>query len=104
MSVQKLEVLKAEEFKTKVAEAFDTTKKEAGEIIKTFTDLVGEVVLEEQKGVRFGDVGTFRPQITPEREHNNPQNGEKITKPAHHALKFQVNRGFKEELEQVDVK
>lgn len=104
MTVVKSEVLKASEFVTEVAEAFGTTKTEAKEIIKTFTGVVGDLVLEQQKGVRFGDVGTFRPQITPEREHNNPQTGGKITKPKHYELKFQVNKGFKDELGQVDVK
>lgn len=102
-------VLKKKDFVTAIAEGFSTaeekmTKKDAEQLLETFTGVIEDIVFSEHKGVRLGDIGTLRPEVVPEREHNVPNSDKKVTKPEHYALKFRVNAAFKRDLEKVSTK
>lgn len=102
-------ILKTEELVELIAEQFGTedkniSKTEAKNILNNFVAVLEDVVFEQQKGIRLGNIGTFKVDVLPEREFRVPNTGDKVTKPERYSLKFTVNSGFKRDLEQVPVK
>lgn len=102
-------VLKADEFVTKVAEAFTTedskmTKVAAKELIETFVGVIEDTIFEEQKGIRLGGIGTLKVRTLPERDFPVPGEDRTVTKPERYGVKFDVNKGFQRDLEAVPVK
>lgn len=93
--------------KTELVKAFaeerGTTQKEAAEILDQVFGTIEGVLYEQQAGVKLGAIGTLKVDVVPEREHQNPSNGEKITKPEHYAVKFKVNSAFKRDLAEVAI-
>ena len=96
-------VLKKEEFIAAFALKHGVTKKRSEEILDDVWDTIDDVVFEQQAGVKLGNIGTLKVKLVPEREHNKPKSDEKVIKPEHYALKFKVNKKFKEDLETLEV-
>ncbi len=84
-----------------LAADFDSTRKEAEGIYDTFTGTLERAILEEGASFTLGTIGTFKVVEVAEREHHNPQTGEKIVKPAHLALKFKPSANLKRELAEI---
>lgn len=86
-----------------LAEAQETTKKDAETTLNTVFEVLADVIISQQQGVKLGEIGTLKVDVVPERDHRNPQTGEAVTKPEHYALKFKASKPFKEELAGVTV-
>lgn len=96
-------VLTKAEFVGTFADKRGISKKEAAEILDSVFETIEEVVFEQQAGVKLGALGTVKVEVVPEREHQNPSTGGKITKAEHYAVKFKVNSAFKRDLAEVEV-
>lgn len=86
-----------------LAEELGTTKKEATEIHDVFVGILENLIVENQAEFKLGNIGTFKVPVQPEREHRNPQTGDKIVKPAHFKLKFQPSANIKNDLESYEI-
>ena len=96
-------VLTKAEFVGTFADKRGVSKKEAAEILEQVFETIEDVVFEQQAGVKLGAIGTLKVDVVPEREHQNPSTGDKITKPEHYAVKFKVNSAFKRDLAEVAI-
>ena len=91
------------DLKKLIAEEFETTQTGANDILDKVFNVLADVIVTQQKGVKLGEIGTLKVVHVPERDHRNPQTGESVTKPEHYALKFKVSDPFKKELAEVTV-
>lgn len=93
--------------KTELVKAFadkrGTTQKDAAEILDQVFETIEATLYEELTGVKLGAIGTLKVEVVPEREHQNPSTGGKVTKPEHYAVKFKANAAFKRDLAEVAV-
>lgn len=96
-------VLTKSELKKLLAEEFETSQTEAIEIFDKVINVLADVLVGQQKGVKLGEIGTLKVDVVPEREHGIPNTTEKVLKPEHYALKFKVSKPFKDELAGVTV-
>ena len=95
--------IKKAELVTLLAEAQETSKKDAEATLNTVFELFADVIISQQKGIKLGEIGTLKVDVVPERTHRNVQTGEPILKPEHYGIKFKASKPFKEELAEVAV-
>lgn len=81
----------------KVAQAANTTKKEADAIVTATVEAIMEAVSEGQKVTLVG-FGTFEPRDRKEREGRNPKTGESMTIAATTVPAFSAGKLFKEKV------
>lgn len=82
------------EFINYIAENYNTTKKNAGEIVDTFTSAFMSATKD------FGTVnlvGFMKSEVVdvPEKERRNPATGKTFTAPAHKVVKVKISKAFK---------
>lgn len=95
--------LKTPEVVTALAEALNTSKKDAKVIYDTVFSTLADLVIENQAGVPLGALGAINVADVAERDHavRNMETGEQtgtVTKPAHKAPRYKASKGFKEAL------
>lgn len=83
-----------------VAEKTESSQAKTREFYDALVEVVAEAIKEldpsdKDSKVVLNNLITFRTVLVPEREHRNPQNGSKIVKPAHKALKAKLPAGVK---------
>ena len=83
------------EFIARYAKEQEITKKDAAIIYDTVFGLLSDV-LAEGNGIAIPGLGKFEITEKGERTARNFQTGEKMTIPAHHALKFIPSSAIKE--------
>lgn len=96
-------VLTKGELKKLLATEFEMKQADAQEIFDKVINVLADVLIGQQKGVKLGEIGTLKIDVVPEREHGIPNSDEKVLKPKHYALKLRVSKPFKEELAGVTV-
>ena len=79
---------------SEIANRANLKKADAKAAVDTMVDIITECA---QKGedVSINNFGTFRSKMVPEREGHNPATGEKVTIPAHKALRLSVSSVLK---------
>lgn len=79
---------------TEIATRANLKKTDAKAAVDTMVGIITECA---QKGedVAVNNLGTFRSKMVPEREGHNPTTGEKVTIPAHKALRLSVSSVMK---------
>ena len=79
---------------SEIADRTNLKKSDAKAAVDTMVDIITECA---QKGedVSINNFGTFRSKMVPEREGHNPATGEKVTIPAHKALRLSVSSVLK---------
>ena len=92
-----------DELKVLLAEEFETSKTEANKIYDKVINVLADVIIVQQKGVKLGEIGTLKVEVVPARVHRNVQTGEPVPKPEHYGLKFKPSKTFKKELAEVAV-
>ncbi|MEK4025494.1 HU family DNA-binding protein [Sporosarcina sp. FSL W7-1283] len=101
-------VLKADELRGLFAEEYGVTKKEAKEQLDGIFDFFEDVMVKQQKGFVFGNLGKIEIVVNPEKAYLNPQTGELgDPKPEHYGFKFKTSKGkasVREKLKDVEVK
>lgn len=96
-------VIKKAELVGQLAEALETTKKEATAIYETVSQVIADVLADGQD-VKIENVGTLTvatQAAREEREGRNPKTGEALTiaaQPAQTTIRFKVSKSFKEAL------
>lgn len=77
-----------------ISENYDTTKKNAGEIIDTFVSAFMSAT-KDCGGVNL--VGFAKSEVVdvPEKERRNPATGKTFTAPAHKVVKVKISKAFK---------
>ena len=88
--------MKQKEFIDILAEKFDLQKKQAGEIVDTFWDVIVTTIKKGDEVV-FG-YGKFVLKKKPAREARNPITGATVQVPAKIVPQFKPNKKFKDEV------
>lgn len=100
--------LKADELRGLFAEEYGITKKEAREQLEGIFEFFEDILVEQQKGFVFGNLGTVEIVVNPEKAYRNPQTGEMgDPKPEHYGYKFKPSKGetsVREKLKKVEIK
>lgn len=79
---------------SEIANRANLKKSDAKAAVDTMVGIITECA---QKGedVAVNNLGTFRSKMMPEHEGHNPATGEKVTVPAHRALRLSVSSTMK---------
>lgn len=78
-----------------VAEKLECSKKTAGEAVNAVLDVITDTLVAHED-VSIPGFGSFKCVFKEEAEARNPQTGEAMTVPAHHAVRFKVAANVKE--------
>ena len=78
-----------------VAEKAEISKKDAEKVVKAFTDVVSEELVNGGK-IQLVGFGTFEVSERPAREGRNPRTGETMTIAATKTPKFKVGKALKD--------
>ncbi len=85
------------EFVAALANKTGITKKDAGEVVNAFVDVVKEALAAGEK-VQLVGFGTFEAKTRAARVARNPQTGKEIKVPASKAPAFKAGKEFKDSL------
>ena len=83
----------------KLAEAMETTKKDAAQTISMLVDIITDALYEGEQ-VRISDFGTFEIRERNQRTGRNPKTGEPVEIPASKAVGFKASKVLKEAVNQ----
>lgn len=87
-------MLNKTEFIDYISENYDTTKKNATEIVDTFITAFSTAT-KECGGVNLRGFISSSIVDIPKKEYMNPRNGEKFISPAHSVVKIKISKNLK---------
>lgn len=79
---------------SEITDRANLKKTDAKAAVDTMVDIITECA-QKGENVAVNNLGTFRSKLMPEREGHNPATGEKVTVPAHKALRLSVSSTMK---------
>lgn len=82
---------------SEIADRTNLKKADAKAAVDTMVSIIAERV-KKGEDVPVNNLGTFRAKMVPEREGHNPATGEKVTIPAHRALRLSVSSVLKKSI------
>ena len=90
-------VMKKKEFSDIFAEKYDMGKGEAEKFLDDLFETFEEIILENKKGFKLGNIGEVVVDVVEAKDHKrrNPQTGEEFTQhvPEHYGTKFKLAGG-----------
>lgn len=82
---------------SEIANRSNLKKSDAKSAVDTMVSIIADRA-KKGEDVSVNNFGTFRAKMVPEREGHNPATGEKVTIPAHRALRLSVSSVLKKSI------